>query len=619
MGLSWQQGPLGRNPIGSFLDYAAGTQDLRGAPPPADERGVRRRTIAAAMPRCCSSSPGATRWPTSRSRTSRDGVARGRPTAYDHPGLGATRWFTVRGGTRRPARRPGSTSLRRRRRCSRTQVAFAWRAMDAFYEEDERILGHAADPYHRIDIRSTSRHLTVHHGDGSSPRPTRRWSCTNPASRRAGTCPATPSPRGARAGRAADVLPVQGHRLLLRHRRPPRPPGPTAPRWTSMSRIAGLVSFEPDKVTVTIDGEQLLQAPGQDVVAHGPDRDLSIDARHRVRIGAYRSAWTPIATRWIPSQFGEGVPFSLGVEEELFLVHPSDGQLHNSAERAPRAARRAGSRSGRAELHPSQIELITDVCTERLRGGRSARLPPPGRPRDRHRASSACGTHPTAEEGDSEFTEKGRYQLISELLGDALATPGLRGAHPCRHARRPDRDPRVQRAAASPAPAGGDQRQLAVPAWPRHRSRVGPRDHAARWPRSGAPRAMDDYDGLRRSPAGSPRSPTCPTTRFTGGSCGLIRGSEPWRSGRSILRPRSPHREPRRGRACARPARVGVQADPGPPTEILEEASFRAARAGVAATLPDEEDRLRPVSELLEWTVERAAGRPRARVRGAAR
>jgi hypothetical protein len=28
--------------------------------------------------------------------------------------------------------------------------------MDAFYEEDERIVGHAADAYHRIDIRQSS-------------------------------------------------------------------------------------------------------------------------------------------------------------------------------------------------------------------------------------------------------------------------------------------------------------------------------------------------------------------------------------------------------------------------------------------------------------------------------
>jgi uncharacterized protein (DUF427 family) len=37
--------------------------------------------------------------------------------------------------------------------------------MDAFYEEEERIVGHAADPYHRIDIRQASRNLVVRHRD----------------------------------------------------------------------------------------------------------------------------------------------------------------------------------------------------------------------------------------------------------------------------------------------------------------------------------------------------------------------------------------------------------------------------------------------------------------------
>ena len=45
------------------------------------------------------------------------------------------------------------------------RVAFAWPAMDAFYEEDERIVGHAADSYHRIDIRQSSRNLVVRHRD----------------------------------------------------------------------------------------------------------------------------------------------------------------------------------------------------------------------------------------------------------------------------------------------------------------------------------------------------------------------------------------------------------------------------------------------------------------------
>ncbi|WP_328603586.1 hypothetical protein OG943_26280 [Amycolatopsis sp. NBC_00345] len=47
----------------------------------------------------------------------------------------------------------------------RGRVAFAWRVMDAFYEEDERIVGRAADLYHRNDIRGTSRHLVVRDGD----------------------------------------------------------------------------------------------------------------------------------------------------------------------------------------------------------------------------------------------------------------------------------------------------------------------------------------------------------------------------------------------------------------------------------------------------------------------
>jgi hypothetical protein len=33
------------------------------------------------------------------------------------------------------------------------RVAFAWPATDAFYEEVERIMGHAADSYDRVDIR----------------------------------------------------------------------------------------------------------------------------------------------------------------------------------------------------------------------------------------------------------------------------------------------------------------------------------------------------------------------------------------------------------------------------------------------------------------------------------
>jgi len=44
-----------------------------------------------------------------------------------------------------------------------------------------------------------------------------------------------------------------------------------------MSRISGLVSFEPDIVSVQLDGTQLRLEPGQALIPHGPDRDLTVD------------------------------------------------------------------------------------------------------------------------------------------------------------------------------------------------------------------------------------------------------------------------------------------------------------------------------------------------------
>jgi uncharacterized protein (DUF427 family) len=40
-------------------------------------------------------------------------------------------------------------------------VTFAWTDMDAWFEEDDEIVGHAIDPYHRVDVRDSSRHVRV--------------------------------------------------------------------------------------------------------------------------------------------------------------------------------------------------------------------------------------------------------------------------------------------------------------------------------------------------------------------------------------------------------------------------------------------------------------------------
>jgi hypothetical protein len=40
-----------------------------------------------------------------------------------------------------------------------------------------------------------------------------------------------------------------------------------------------MLSFEPDKVEVYLDGTRMRLEPGQAVIAHGVDRDLSCDLR----------------------------------------------------------------------------------------------------------------------------------------------------------------------------------------------------------------------------------------------------------------------------------------------------------------------------------------------------
>ena len=40
-------------------------------------------------------------------------------------------------------------------------VAFYWDKMDAWYEEDEQVFAHARDPYKRVDILPSSRHVRV--------------------------------------------------------------------------------------------------------------------------------------------------------------------------------------------------------------------------------------------------------------------------------------------------------------------------------------------------------------------------------------------------------------------------------------------------------------------------
>jgi uncharacterized protein (DUF427 family) len=149
--------------------------------------------------------------------------------------------------------------------------------MDAFYEEDERIMGHAADSYHRIDIRQSSRNLVVSHQDrvvADTKRPIVLYE--------SGFAPRWYVPR-------ADIdessLTFVEHQTFCPYKGicnyydiGDASLGAWSYReaFSEVGRIAGLVSFEPDIVSVQLDGTRLHLAPGQTVIAHGPDRELTV-------------------------------------------------------------------------------------------------------------------------------------------------------------------------------------------------------------------------------------------------------------------------------------------------------------------------------------------------------
>jgi uncharacterized protein (DUF427 family) len=168
MGLSWQQGPLAPGATGAFLV----AEPLPGRLLYAEPLRRRMRVMFGGAPIVQSDDvvilhePG--RYPVAyfpKADIAGDALeATERTTA--HPELGQTSWYAVRHGDHQAPRGAWEhTDLPAFAGILAGRVAFAWHAMDAFYEEDERILGHASDPYHRIDIRQTSRHLVVRAGD----------------------------------------------------------------------------------------------------------------------------------------------------------------------------------------------------------------------------------------------------------------------------------------------------------------------------------------------------------------------------------------------------------------------------------------------------------------------
>jgi uncharacterized protein (DUF427 family) len=279
MGLSWQQGPLAPGSIGRFLVPDPLPDRLPYAEP------LRRRMrvkfggawIADSDDVVLLHEPGhypVAYFPLDDITT---GVLEPSDHTTRHRDLGTTSWYTVRAGEQsRPRAAWQHTELPGHASDLKGRVAFAWQAMDAFYEEDERIVGHAADSYHRIDIRQTSRHLVVRSGDrvvADSARPlvlyesgfAPRWYVPRVDVDQSALTPAE----------GQTFCPYKGLCSYYDIADARRAAWSYEDAWPEVRRISGLISFEPDMVAVHLDGTRLRLEPGQTVIPHGVDRDLT--------------------------------------------------------------------------------------------------------------------------------------------------------------------------------------------------------------------------------------------------------------------------------------------------------------------------------------------------------
>ncbi|MBV8734730.1 MAG: YbdK family carboxylate-amine ligase [Solirubrobacterales bacterium] len=302
--------------------------------------------------------------------------------------------------------------------------------------------------------------------------------------------------------------------------------------------------------------------------------------------------------------FGSTDAFTLGVEQELFLVD-AVGRQRNAGghvlEALPEFARGQVS----AEVHACQVELISGVCRSAeeaiadLRALRDAVL-------GVGVGLLGTGIHPTAREGEAEITDKERYNFISALLGDALVDP-VGALHV--HVGMPDAETAI-RAFNGLRPHLPLLEALAANSPFRHGRDTGlasAREITLRaWPRSGTPRAFGDWADFRSMAEGLTRVAEVPDYTFHW-----------WK-----LRPHPQlgtvelraldaqaslaHTEAlvKLAHALARYAAVSPP-DWSPAPEILEEASFRACREGLDARLPDREAALRPARDLLDDLLDR--------------
>jgi carboxylate-amine ligase len=128
----------------------------------------------------------------------------------------------------------------------------------------------------------------------------------------------------------------------------------------------------------------------------------------------------------LPRAFGESSPFSLGAEEEIFIVD------RRTLRPVPVPADALDGERLKAELHAAVIELATGICAdaaEVLDVLRDLRLDALGRLSEHGLVPAATATWPTAVPEEQQVTPEGGYLRFLEFAGSSARRQFCCGLH----------------------------------------------------------------------------------------------------------------------------------------------------------------------------------------------
>jgi glutamate---cysteine ligase / carboxylate-amine ligase len=131
----------------------------------------------------------------------------------------------------------------------------------------------------------------------------------------------------------------------------------------------------------------------------------------------------------IDARFGESTPFSLGVEEEVMILH---AETYEQVPRVDLLARETANGRLKTELFASVVELNTPVCetaTSAVEALRTLRAEAARAAEEHGLVVAAAGSHPFSVPEEQEIADHDHYRRFVEYAGPTARRQGVNGLH----------------------------------------------------------------------------------------------------------------------------------------------------------------------------------------------